>query len=295
MAVAVMEKYMRLDKFLAEMGMGTRSQIKEMAKRGRIQVNGVTVDRADGKVEPDRDTVVCGGVKVAYAEYEYYMLNKPRGVVSATEDNLHETVIDLIRKKPAKQGAVGEAALQGGREGQRKRKGLFPVGRLDIDTEGLLLITNDGDLAHRLLSPKRHVDKRYFARVAGALPEDAGKRLKEGITLLDGTKVMPAKLEIGEGGQGEHAAARGMAGRGDVWVNVLGGKAQEEIREPVTEVVLTIQQGKFHQVKRMFEALGCRVVFLKRLSMGSLRLDEGLEPGEYRPLLAEELERLKGW
>lgn len=257
-----MDRSMRLDRFLTEMGIGSRSQVKDMARKGRIQVNGVTVKKTNEKIEPDRDLVTCDGIKVDYAEYEYYMLNKPQGVVSATEDNLHETVIDLIRKKPAKQkGSLEEEENQACRP---KRSDLFPVGRLDIDTEGLLLITNDGELAHKLLSPKRHVDKRYFVRAAGTLPEDAQERLKEGITLLDGTRVMPAVLEI-----------------------------TDKSQETVTEAILTIREGKFHQVKRMFEALGGQVIFLKRLSMGSLKLDESLKPGEYRPLLAEELKRLK--
>lgn len=242
-----MEKKMRLDKLLSEMAVGTRSQIRELARKGRIQVNGEIVKKPDSKVDPKKDRVVCDGVPVIYAAMEYYMLNKPQGVVSATEDNLHRTVVDLIKSSSP------------------KRKDLFPVGRLDIDTEGLLLITNDGDLAHSLLSPRRHVDKTYYAEVEGALPGDAGQRLKEGITLLDGTPVMGARLEI--------------LGQGTA--------------EGRTKVTLTIQEGKFHQVKRMFEALGCRVAYLKRLSMGSLKLDETLKPGEYRSLSLEEVEGLK--
>ncbi len=242
-----MEKKMRLDKLLSEMAVGTRSQIRELARKGRIQVNGEIVKKPDSKVDPKKDRVVCDGVPVIYAAMEYYMLNKPQGVVSATEDNLHRTVVDLIKSSSP------------------KRKDLFPVGRLDIDTEGLLLITNDGDLAHSLLSPRRHVDKTYYAEVEGALLGDAGQRLKEGITLLDGTPVMGARLEI--------------LGQGTA--------------EGRTKVTLTIQEGKFHQVKRMFEALGCRVAYLKRLSMGSLKLDESLKPGEYRSLSLEEVEGLK--
>lgn len=231
---------MRLDRFLGEMGAGTRSQIRGAAKNGRIRVNGTVEKKADRRIDPEEDTVSLDGREVAYARYEYYMLNKPRGVVSATEDNLHGTVVGLIR--------------------QRKRPDLFPVGRLDIDTEGLLLITNDGDLAHRLLSPKKHVDKRYLAVVEGKLPSDAARRFAEGIVLEDGTVTLPAEIEL--------------CGRGQT-------------------VILTIREGKFHQVKRMFEALGCRVTYLKRLSMGSLTLDESLKPGEYRPLTEEELAELK--
>lgn len=228
----------RLDKFLVEMGHGTRSQIKEMARKGRISVNGQVARQADLKILPEEDLVSLDGTPVAYARMEYYMLNKPQGVVSATEDGRYRTVTELIT------GAL--------------RNDLFPVGRLDIDTEGLLLITNDGALAHNLLSPKKHVDKVYFAKITGQLPPDACARMERGVVLEDGTETLPARLEILDGG----------------------------------EVRLTIREGKFHQVKRMFEALGCRVTYLKRLSMGPLILDENLAPGEYRPLTAEELAAL---
>ncbi len=229
---------MRLDRFLAEMGEGTRGQIRDMAKKGRIAVNGVPEKRTERKIDPESDRVTVDGRPVLYAEFEYYMLNKPQGVVSATEDRIHTTAVELIT--------------------ERKRGDLFPVGRLDIDTEGLMLITNDGELAHRLLSPRKHVDKRYLAVLEGELPKDAARRFSEGIVLEDGTKTLPAEL-------------------------VKADAAAEEA------VIVTIREGKFHQVKRMFEALGCRVTYLKRLSMGSLKLDEGLKPGEYRPLTEEEL------
>ena len=242
-----MKELMRLDKYLTEMGQGTRSQIKEMARKGRIRVNGVTEKKSDGKISPASDAVAVDGRIVAYAEYEYYMLHKPEGVVSATEDRRHRTVLDLITG--------------------RMRDDLFPVGRLDIDTEGLLLITNDGDLAHRLLSPKKHVDKVYYAKIEGMLPEDAKERMAAGLTLSDGTETLPADLEI------VRRVRRGGCGE-------------------LSEIRLTIHEGKFHQVKRMFETLGCHVVYLKRLSMGTLTLDETLKPGEYRPLTREELELL---
>lgn len=234
----------RLDKFLTEMGKGSRSQVKEAAKKGRIQVNGAVEKKTDRKVDPETDRVTFDQAPVLYRAWEYYMLNKPQGVVSATEDRLHRTVIDLI----------GDAA----------RTDLFPVGRLDIDTEGLLLITNDGDLAHRLLAPNRHVDKQYYARIAGTLPPDGARLMAEGLTLKDGTPVRPARLEILSQGSEE------------------------------AETLLTIKEGKFHQVKRMFEVLDCRVVYLKRLSMGNLKLDEELKPGEYRELTGQELALLKG-
>lgn len=234
----------RLDKFLCEMGMGTRSQIKEAAKKGRIRVDDQVEKKTDRKIDPCREQVCFDGTPVSYVKTEYYMLHKPQGVVSATEDKRHQTVLDLLE--------------------DRQRKDLFPVGRLDIDTEGLLLITNDGDLAHRLLSPKRHVDKVYEAEVEGELPGDAVERFAGGITLTDGTETLPARLEI------------------------------QEQSGAFSRILLTIQEGKFHQVKRMFEALGCHVTYLKRLSMGALKLDEKLKPGEYRLLTEEELRQLKG-
>lgn len=235
-------KEIRLDKYLGEMGEGTRSQIKEMAKKGRIWVDGIPEKKTERKIDPERNLVTVDGRQVSYVAFEYYMLNKPKGVVSATEDKRYETVIGLID--------------------ERRRDDLFPVGRLDIDTEGLLLITNDGDLAHQLLSPKKHVDKVYFARIEGTLPSDAKERIEEGLILTDGTPTLPAWLEVLQTGE-------------------------------ITEVQLTIREGKFHQVKRMFETLGCSVVYLKRMSMGSLLLDESLKPGEYRVLREEEIEDLK--
>lgn len=239
----------RLDRFLAEMGHGSRSQIKDMAKKGRIQVNGQVVKATDLKVRPDFDQVTVDGAAAKYAVMEYYMLNKPQGVVSARTDSRYETVVELI--------------------GEALRSDLFPVGRLDVDTEGLLLITNDGDLAHNLLSPRKHVDKVYMARLSGILPEDAAKRLEHGLLLEDGTRALPARLSFGQ--EGPPKAENGF-----------------------TEVFLTIREGKSHQVKRMFEMLGCHVVYLKRLSMGSLVLDPDLGPGEYRTLREDEIRMLKG-
>lgn len=236
---------MRLDKFLGEMGKGTRSQIKEMARKGRICVNGQTEKKSDRKVDPAVDEIVLDGCPVTYRAFEYYMLNKPEGVVSATEDSRYQTVIDLIN------GAV--------------RTDLFPVGRLDIDTEGLLLITNDGDLAHRLLSPRHHVDKTYYAHVTGRVPENIREQFQKGIVLEDGTQCMPARLEI----------------------------LSEPLEDGKQAVRLTIQEGKFHQVKRMFEAVNCRVVYLKRISMGPLLLDGNLRQGEYRTLTDAEITLLK--
>ena len=240
-----MAKMIRLDRFLVEMNRGSRSQIKEAAKKGRIQVNGAIEKKTDIKIDPDTDQVSFDGAAVTYRQFEYYMLNKPQGVVSASEDKRHKTVIDLL--------------------GEEMRYDLFPVGRLDIDTEGLLMLTNDGDLAHRLLAPKKHVDKTYLAWVSGTLPANSVEIMASGMTLTDGTEVRPGKLEI------------------------LGS-----LENGMTEILLTIQEGRFHQVKRMFEALDCKVEYLKRLSMGTLKLDEALRPGEFRSLTSEELALLQG-
>ncbi len=260
------EKELRLDKFLADMGKGTRSRLKEDIRKGRIFVNGEVVKNADKKIRIPKDEVLFDGEPVSYVAMEYFMLNKPQGVLSATEDKRRRTVLDLI--------------------GQKKRKDLFPVGRLDADTEGLLLITNDGALSHKLLAPKSHVDKVYFARCAGRVPESAVAFFAEGLLLPDGLKCLPSVLEIlsvTENGGIKTGEAENE--------KVKNGKTENEKTE--TEVLLTIREGKFHQVKRMMEAVGCPVLFLKRLAMGPLVLDESLKPGEYRPLTKQELELLK--
>lgn len=234
---------MRLDKYLADMGMGTRQEVKKQIRQGRVAVNGEVVRAPERKVGGS-DQVLLDGQAVAYAEYEYYMLNKPAGVVSATEDASDTTVVELIP--------------------HRKRKDLFPVGRLDKDTEGLLLITNDGSLAHRLLSPKKHVDKTYYAKIRGRVTEEDQGIFARGVDIGTATQeewTRPATLTVLKSGE-------------------------------VSEISLTIQEGKFHQVKRMFQAVGKEVIYLRRESMGSLRLDETLKPGEYRPLTEEELEEI---
>ena len=235
---------MRLDKYLAEMGVGTRQEVKKQIRQGKAAVNGTVVKAADTKIDETSDEVTISGRNISYVSYEYYMLNKPAGVVSATEDRRDTTVIDLIKEK--------------------KRKDLFPVGRLDIDTEGLLLITNDGDLAHRLLAPKKHVDKVYYAKIDGMVTEEDVKRFAEGIDIGAEEEEMtrPAKLDI--------------------------MKSAEE-----SEIRLTIHEGKFHQVKRMFLAVGKEVTYLKRERMGTLCLDENLKPGEYRLLTEEEIENVR--
>lgn len=243
-----MKETQRLDKILAHTGMGSRSEIKSLIKRGIVQVNGKTIHDSGQQVHPERDFITVEGVKVNYRAFVYIMLNKPQGVVSATEDLREPTVIDLLNTN-----------LQ--------HLNLFPVGRLDKDTEGLLLLTNDGKLAHNLLSPKKHVEKTYYVEVGECVgPSDQAAFVK-GIELDDGYVTMGAKLVILNG----------------------GNLAQQQN----AQMELTIMEGKFHQVKRMFQSLNKKVVFLKRISMGALQLDESLALGEYRYLTEEELQKLK--
>ena len=233
----------RLDKYLADMGCGTRQEVKKFIRSGQVSVDGIVVKKPETKVEQTVQEVFLNGEKVGYESFEYYMLNKPAGVISATEDQSCQTVVDLIKDK--------------------KRKDLFPVGRLDKDTEGLLLITNDGALAHRLLSPKKHVDKCYFARICGKVTEEDVRSFEKGVNI--GSQEQP---EI-----------------------TMPGKLEIITSDDISKIRLTIQEGKFHQVKRMFQAVG-KVIYLKRLRMGTLILDENLGIGEYRPLTKEELEKL---
>lgn len=237
-----MSKQVRLDKFLADAGAGTRSQVKGFLKKGLVTVNGEPARKPEQKISPETDLIVFQGTVLSYTEFYYYMLNKPSGYVSATDDNTAPTVLSLLKGAPGKD--------------------LFPVGRLDKDTEGLLLITNDGALAHRLLSPRHHVDKTYFVRADGAVTEDDCSRLEAGVDIGEDRLTLPAKAVLLSSG-------------------------------PVSEVELTIHEGKFHQVKRMFQAVGKPVLYLRRLSMGSLTLDETLPPGQYRPLREEEIAALR--
>lgn len=234
---------MRLDKYLSDMGAGTRSELKKDIHKGCVSVDGTVIKDPGFSVSPS-SRVIYKGVSIGYDEFEYYMLNKPAGVISASEDDREATVVDLIAEP--------------------KRRDLFPVGRLDRDTEGLLLITNDGALAHRLLSPKHHVDKTYYAELSGTLDESDVELFAEGLVLPDGLQCLPADLRI---------------------LSV----SDEEF---TSEAEITIREGKFHQVKRMFGAVGAEVTYLKRLSMGPLSLDPGLAPGEYRRLTPDELKSL---
>ncbi|MBQ1526811.1 MAG: rRNA pseudouridine synthase [Lachnospiraceae bacterium] len=231
---------MRLDKYLADSHAGSRSEVREQIRRGRVLVNGVICRDPGFRVEPEA-FVTLNGVPVDHREHYYYMLNKPAGVVCATEDRNEATVLELF---PA-----------------NLRKRLFPAGRLDKDSTGLLLVCDDGELAHRLLSPSSHVDKKYLIRTDGPLTKEHADRFKEGIILGDGTVLQSAVLEI----SGE---------------------------DPCSALV-TIHEGKYHQIKRMTASLGRKVVFLKRLSMGPLKLDPALKEGEYRELTAEEIEALR--
>ncbi len=232
--------FMRIDKLLANMGYGSRKDVKKLVKNGAVTVNNEIVTDPGKHVDPNVDQIVVFGEEIEYKEFIYFMMNKPKGVLSATEDIAQETVIDLLHPDDLHYRP-------------------FPVGRLDKDTVGLLLLTNDGQLAHHLLSPKKEVEKTYFAIVDGPVDEEDVKQFHEGVRLDDGYVTKPAKLEIMKSGT---------------------------VR---SEVLVTITEGKYHQIKRMFAAVGNRVIYLKRLSMGPLKLDEDLLEGEYRELTEEEM------
>ena len=235
---------MRLDKFLVACVVGSRTEVKNLLKAGRVTVNGKKEKSAKLQIDEERDEIRFDGQVLKYEEFVYYMMNKPQGVISATEDTKHRTVLDLL-------------------DDFARTKEVFPVGRLDIDTHGLLLLTNDGQLAHVLLSPKRHVDKTYLAQVEGIMSQEDVDTFAKGIPLKDFT-CQPAKLEI---------------------LSVDSDKDESQVR-------VTIAEGKFHQVKRMVAYCGKEVVDLQRLTMGTLVLDENLEQGEWRRLTKEELEVL---
>lgn len=230
---------MRIEKYIANSGLFTRNEVKKMIRAKRIQVNGEIVLKAGLNIQEDRDEVRIDDEILQYDPQVYIMLNKPRDVISATQDSLHETVMDLI-----------DDILP---------PDCFPIGRLDIDTEGLLLISNDGALAHRLLSPRHHVAKTYEVHVREELTEAAIKRIQAGILIDQGEQCLPAKIE--------------------------------QLKETV--YLLTIEEGKYHQVKRMMQAVDNEVLYLKRLTMGSLTLDESLDAGAWRYLDEAELTALK--
>ena len=235
---------MRLDKYLVACAVGSRTEVKNFLKAGRVTVNGKKEKSAKLQINEDTDEIYFDGQKLDYEEFVYYMMNKPQGVISATEDPKQKTVLDLL-------------------DDLARSKEVFPVGRLDIDTHGLLLLTNDGKLAHALLSPKRHVEKTYLALVKGMMTNADVETFAQGIPLKDFT-CQPAKLAL---------------------VSVDTEKHQSLVR-------VTIAEGKFHQVKRMVAYCGKEVVDLQRLTMGTLTLDEDLKRGEWRRLSKEELEGL---
>ena len=231
----------RLDKLLASTGRWSRKELRDMARQGRIAVDGAVRRRPEEKFDPAQASILVDGQPVDCAPFDYLMLHKPAGLLSATEDRSQKTVLDLLPE-------------------HLRRRGLFPVGQLDKDTEGLLLLTDDGPLAHDLLSPKKHVDKVYFARVEGVLTREDVEALGAGLTLGDGLECLPAELEI--------------LGAGD-------------------SCRITLREGKYHQVKRMLAARGKPVTYLKRLSMGPVALDPDLAPGQWRPLTEKERMQLK--
>ena len=237
---------MRLDKFLAEAGLGSRKEVKQLIKKGLVTVNDQVEKKDKAQVDPKKDRVAYAGEVLHYQEHYYYLLHKPAGVISATEDKQDRTVLDLF-------------------VAQDYRSDLFPVGRLDKDTEGFLLITNDGQLTHELLSPKKHVEKEYLAQVAGVMDATDQQRFREGIP-MDGELTLPAELMIDE--------------------------IKEENQTSTVRIIL--QEGKFHQVKRMVKACGKEVTYLKRIRMGDLALPADLKKGAYRELSKEELAQLKG-
>lgn len=233
----------RLDKVLANSGFGTRKEIKQMVKAGQVVVDGKVVKDSGMHINPDKNEVIVNGKKLEYKQFIYLMMNKPAGVVSATWDNKFKTVVDIVPD-------------------EYRYFNISPVGRLDRDTEGLLLLTNDGQLAHDLLSPRKHVPKTYYAEIEGKVTEEDGMAFAQGVILDDGYKTLPAQLVI------------------------LKSDKQSQIE-------LTIVEGKFHQVKRMFEAVGKKVKYLKRIKMGFLELDQVLELGQCRELTDEELMQLR--
>ena len=233
---------MRLDKFLTELGIGTRSEVKKLLKTGQVTVNGEKASKPEQKIDENKDVVCYQGRVLAYQQFEYYMFHKPAGCVTAVTDAMHKTVMDYMK--------------------DLSRKDLVPVGRLDIDTEGLLLITNDGQLSHELLSPTKHVPKTYYAKIDGIVTKEDVNLFAEGVDIGEKKPTKPAELTV-------------------------------LVSDDISEIELTISEGKFHQVKRMFEAVNKKVVYLKRISMGNLVLDEKLLSGEYRPLTEIEIDTLR--
>lgn len=238
-----MGKKMRVDKLLSNVGVASRAELKKYCKQGLISVNGKVINNPGIQVDSENDEVMFNGEKIVYREFIYIMLNKPDGYISATFDKHDPIVLDLI-------------------DSSYLVFAPFPVGRLDKDTEGLLVLTNDGQLSHRVLSPKKHVPKTYYAKIQGKVTEEDILAFEKGVILDDGYETMPSQLKILKS-------------------------------DDISEIELTIHEGKFHQVKRMFESVDKKVVYLKRISMGKLKLDESLELGEYRELTEEEVKLIE--
>ncbi|MDU8978644.1 MAG: pseudouridine synthase [Lactobacillus paragasseri] len=232
---------MRIDKYLANMNVGSRKEVHSLIKKKVVTVNGELVTTPKQQVKED-DLVVVDGNEIAYQQYHYFLLNKPKGVISATEDRSQQTVISLLKTKDRYQG-------------------IAPVGRLDKNTTGLLLLTNDGALAHELLTPNKHVTKVYRAKISGVASEETIKTFASGITLGDGTKLKPAKLEI---------------------------LAQDKVHD-LSQIEIQIQEGKYHQIKRMFGAVGMKVLELDRISMGKLSLPTDLKRGQYQEITLDKI------
>lgn len=231
---------MRLDRLLSNSGIGSRKEVKILIKRGEVQVNGTTIKKFNYPVSPSSDIVEVRGQRIDYKEFYYIMLNKPAGVITSTHDRFHKTVMDIL-------------------DDNFKALDLFPVGRLDKDTEGLLILTNDGNLTHKLLSPKKFVSKKYFAIIDGSVTKDDVELFKKGVPLSEDFTTLPAQLDIVK----------------------------------PNEVYITIYEGKFHQIKRMFEYINKQVLYLKRVQMGNLKLDDDLSPGDARELTQYEIELLR--
>lgn len=323
---------MRLDKFLADMGVGTRSDLKKAIRKALVTVNGA-VEKDPGAQVSAEDRICFDGAEIRYAEQQYYMLHKPAGVLSASEDRRQTTVVDLIRDaastdasaandSAADHHAAGgydtttavESAAGGHADGRIARstedalvrKDLFPVGRLDKDTEGLLIITNDGPLAHQLLVPKHHIDKTYYAIVTGTITEDDQRAFTRGIRYDEKLTALPATLRVLSTGKtvAELRRALGFTATSERLLRTrLAGPAFIGAEEPaditddtlVSEVEITIQEGKFHQIKKMVKALPGEkeILYLRRITMGALRLDPALAPGEFRKLSESEVRILK--
>ena len=325
----------RLDRYLADAGQGTRSRVKQLVRKGSVTVNGAVVKQADCKVNTDSDCVAVDGRILTFSEYQYFMLHKPAGVVSATTDGRNKTVLELIEEKKRRDlfpvgrldkdteglliitndgklanqllapgrhvdklyyaevaGEVTEETIADFREGldigdealtaparlrlieEKKRRDLFPVGRLDKDTEGLLIITNDGKLANQLLAPGRHVDKLYYAEVAGEVTEETIADFREGLDIGDEALTAPARLRLISCDREKRSGMTDTV--------------------PVSRIEIVITEGRYHQIKRMFQAVGMEVLYLKRLSMGPITLDRSLACGAYRALSKQEIDLLKG-